>query len=267
MAEHQCTSLIRECGKSEVFWLGKQLAAFAASVIELAIPKADAVHPQEALAVLPIFCNTDNDLNNCVAGDLTNGRVCSGRQVARAVASIGRMQVASYEVACSHKLVKYWLAGRKLFTALGTVAISTDQSRVGQNNIFKAFIVGVRDGQTKAMWMIPRAISHVKQNTHTIHIYIYSDVWCVYCTNVCCRLGSYLAVSPVLLFSKVIGFHRFYFWVLMGVHGFSWVFMGSHGFSWLSFQRFLILWKWHFPVCHIHCVCVICDYISLCMVF
>ena len=195
--------------------------------LELVIPEADAVHPQEALAVLPKFCNTDNDLNNCVAGDLTNGRVRSGRQVARAVASIGRMQVASYEVACSHKLVKYWLAGRKFFRALGTVAISTDQSRVGQKNIFKAFIVGVRDGQTKAMWMIPQAISHVKQkDPHHTYIHIFR---CVVCVLYKCMLSIVVCgCFTGFVFSKFMGFHGFY---LFGLHGFSWVLVGSHGFS------------------------------------
>jgi hypothetical protein len=158
-AEMHIADFLVSCACPGLHWLAKQVAAFVATLLEEDLHKAGCVHFDEAMAIIRKHCRTDDWLGNATAQDLTGGAVRNASQVAATMASFGNMQVGMYKQAVQKKLVKYWLAGREFFHEPGTLAVCADQSRVGQRSMFMGFVVGTRAGHTKAMWLIPQALS------------------------------------------------------------------------------------------------------------
>jgi hypothetical protein len=139
-------------------FLALQLAAFITAAMEGSPEKLQLVTAREAMSIVKKYQRTEHTVDALVAQDVTNGAVRNARQAARTLSSLGHMQVAQYAVATERKLVKYWLAGLRFFREVGSLAVSADQSRVGQRNLLMAFVVGRRHGAIRAMWLMPQAL-------------------------------------------------------------------------------------------------------------
>ena len=159
--------LVAVQGDVSLRFLALQVSVFITAAMEEDPGKLQLVTAKEAMSIIKKYQRTEHTLDALVAQDLTDGAVRNTRQVARTLSSLGHMQVAQYAVATERKLVKYWLAGRRFFHEVGSLAVSADQSRVGQRNLLMAFVVGRRHGVVRAMWLMPQAFSFDKIYHHS----------------------------------------------------------------------------------------------------